>query len=97
VTQGWKSKSSTEVRPEDLQLETIMHTEFHKRVQNKQECHSAPVRCVCVDKAKHHTGKSTKELTTVYCAKCDVRLCLGSVLMYGISLESELLGVTDCR
>jgi hypothetical protein len=29
---------------------------------------------VCADKGKHHTGKSTKKYTTVYCQKCDVPL-----------------------
>jgi hypothetical protein len=32
---------------------------------------------VCADRGKHHTGKSTKKYTTVYCRKCDVGLCLG--------------------
>jgi hypothetical protein len=31
----------------------------------------------CADRGKHHTGKSTKKYTTVYCRKCDVGLCLG--------------------
>jgi hypothetical protein len=33
---------------------------------------------VCVDKGKHHTGKSTKKYITIYCRKCDVGLCLGA-------------------
>jgi hypothetical protein len=32
---------------------------------------------VCADKGKHHTGKSTKKYTTVYCRKCNIGLCLG--------------------
>jgi hypothetical protein len=32
---------------------------------------------VCAYRGKHHTGKSTKKYTTVYCRKCDVGLCLG--------------------
>jgi hypothetical protein len=34
---------------------------------------------VCADNAKHHTEKSTKKFTTVYCSKCNVGLCMGGV------------------
>jgi hypothetical protein len=32
---------------------------------------------VCAEKAKHHTGKSTKKFTILYCTKCDVGLSMG--------------------
>jgi hypothetical protein len=36
---------------------------------------------VCADRGEHHTGKSTKKYTTVYCRKCDVGLCLGDCFL----------------
>jgi hypothetical protein len=32
---------------------------------------------VCAEKAEHHTGKSTKKFTKVYCPKCDIGSCMG--------------------
>jgi hypothetical protein len=32
---------------------------------------------LCAEKSKRQTGKTIKKCTTMYCRKCDVRLCIG--------------------
>jgi hypothetical protein len=43
---------------------------------------------VCMNKAKPHTGKSTKKFTTVYCTKCDIGLCMDLYFdVYGVPFK----------
>ena len=37
---------------------------------------------VCAEKCKRQTGKTVTKFTTKYCRKCDVGLCIGSVLKF---------------
>jgi hypothetical protein len=58
-----------------------MHTEFQKRVKNKQECHSAPVRCVWI---KQNITLENPPRNWLQCIALSVTyVCVwGSVLMY---------------
>ncbi|KAJ4436139.1 hypothetical protein ANN_18766 [Periplaneta americana] len=45
---------------------------------SKQKGHAQRTCKVCADRSKHHTGKATQKYTTIYCARCDVGLCIGN-------------------
>ncbi|KAJ4427097.1 hypothetical protein ANN_24712 [Periplaneta americana] len=45
---------------------------------SKQKGHTQRTCKVCADRGKHHTGKATQKYTTIYCARCDVGLCIGN-------------------
>ncbi|KAJ4444060.1 hypothetical protein ANN_05849 [Periplaneta americana] len=47
-------------------------------IGSKQKGHTQRTCKVCADRGKHHTGKATQKYTTIYCARCDVGLCIGN-------------------